>query len=102
SAHGRMAIGQVLDYTHLAKKHGIDAAPVILLPGRPEPDLQDLISSLNITTVIRTDTGFDITSPSSAALGRSGPVRCRRPGPSPPASHLIAKGQPAAPGRGID
>lgn len=63
----RMAIGQVLDYTHLAKKHGIDATPVILLPGRPEPDLYDLIRSLNITVAVRTDTGFDITPPPRTA-----------------------------------
>lgn len=59
----RMAIGQVLDYVHLAKKHGITTTPVILLPGRPEHDLQTLVLSLGITLVTRTDSGFDITKP---------------------------------------
>lgn len=35
AAYIRMAIGQVLEYTHLAKKRGATATPVILLPGRP-------------------------------------------------------------------
>lgn len=62
----RMAIGQVLDYVHLAAKHGITASPVVLLPGRPETDLQDLMGSLGIITAIRTDSGFDIVGPSDS------------------------------------
>lgn len=56
----RTAIGQVLDYAHIAKIAGKDASPVILLPGRPEPDLVELISQLGIILASRTDDGFEL------------------------------------------
>ncbi len=56
----RTAIGQVLDYVHIAKMAGQDASPVILLPGRPEPDLVELISQLGIILASRTDDGFEL------------------------------------------
>jgi hypothetical protein len=59
----RMAIGQVLDYTHLARKEEMTAVPVILLPGRPEEDMLDLIRSLSIITAFRSDEGFDLIDP---------------------------------------
>lgn len=62
-AYVRMAIGQVLDYVHLARRSRLEAKPVILLPGRPEPDLKRLISNLGITLAVRTENGFDITEP---------------------------------------
>lgn len=62
-AHVRTAIGQVLDYVHIASKSGMQAHPVILLPGRPEPDLQELMSHLGITVVTRDGAGFHVTAP---------------------------------------
>ncbi|PPG34116.1 hypothetical protein C5C25_03310 [Rathayibacter sp. AY2B9] len=59
----RMAIGQVLDYAHLAQREGYAAVPVILLPGRPEEDMLDLIRSLSIITAFRSDEGFDLIDP---------------------------------------
>lgn len=59
----RTAIGQVLDYVHMAGKAGLAAAPVVLLPGSPEPDLRELMLSLGITIATRTGDGFDVTSP---------------------------------------
>lgn len=56
--HIRTAIGQVLDYVHIAAKAGLEATPVILLPGEPEADLLELMASLNITVVARHDDGF--------------------------------------------
>ncbi|WP_156465942.1 MULTISPECIES: hypothetical protein [unclassified Rathayibacter] len=59
----RMAIGQVLDYAHVARRQGYPAAPLILLPGRPDEDMVDLIRSLSIITAIRTDDGFQLIDP---------------------------------------
>ncbi|MCJ1686765.1 YDG/SRA domain-containing protein [Rathayibacter sp. VKM Ac-2927] len=59
----RTAIGQVLDYAHVANRLGWAAVPVILLPGRPEADLVDLIRKLGIITAIRTDDGFVLVDP---------------------------------------
>lgn len=56
----RMAIGQVLDYVHVAESAGISARPVILLPGLPEPDLIDLTTKLEILIAVRTAGGFDL------------------------------------------
>jgi hypothetical protein len=56
----RAAIGQVLDYVHIAKREQITALPVILLPGRPEQDLVDLIDELGIILVYRRDDGFAV------------------------------------------
>ncbi|QHC65720.1 hypothetical protein GSU68_03385 [Rathayibacter sp. VKM Ac-2759] len=62
-AYVRTAIGQVLDYAHLANREGLAAVPVILLPGRPEEDLLQLIARLSIIAAIRTDDGFDLIDP---------------------------------------
>lgn len=64
-AYIRTAIGQVLDYVHNARVAGIDdAVPVILLPGRPDADLVELMTSLGITIAIRDGDGFHMESPS--------------------------------------
>jgi len=65
----RTAIGQVLDYVNVATRAGIDATPVVLLPGRPEPDLMDLMRDLSIVVVFRHDSGFFIEDASSASMG---------------------------------
>lgn len=62
-AHVRTAIGQVLDYAHIAAKAGLLAAPVILLPGTPEPDLLELMHGLGITLAARTSDGFRVVAP---------------------------------------
>ncbi|WP_337002122.1 MULTISPECIES: hypothetical protein [unclassified Microbacterium] len=54
----RTAIGQVLDYTLLARKAGHAAAPVILLPSRPIAHLEALLSELGITLIVRAEEGF--------------------------------------------
>lgn len=54
----RMAIGQVLDYVHVARKAGIEAVPVVLLPGRPSEDLVGLLSGLEIAVLIRQAASF--------------------------------------------
>jgi len=61
-AYVRTAIGQVLDYVHVAKGAEIDAIPAILLPGRPEPDLVELIAQLGITLLVRSGDGFEIVT----------------------------------------
>lgn len=61
--HVRTAIGQVLDYVHVARKAGLDATPVILLPGPPEEDLRELMHTLGITLVRRIDDGFEVSAP---------------------------------------
>lgn len=57
--HVRTAIGQVLDYVHIAAKTGLTATPVILLPGRPERDLLGLMIEHGITVIARAGEGFD-------------------------------------------
>lgn len=57
--HVRTAIGQVLDYVHIARKAGLEVTPVILLPGKPEADLVELITGLDITLIVRADDGFE-------------------------------------------
>jgi len=62
----RMAIGQVLDYTHLASLliEGKDfpgltaASPAILLPMLPEPDLLELLKKLSIVLWVKSEKGF--------------------------------------------
>lgn len=49
----RTAIGQVLDYTRLARESGRAAVPVILLPGQPVAHLVSLISELGIILIVR-------------------------------------------------
>lgn len=62
-AYVRTAIGQVLDYAHIAKLEGKDGLPVILLPGRPEKDLVDLIAQLGIILAVRKEGEFEIIEP---------------------------------------
>jgi len=62
--HVRMAIGQVLDYAHVARKADLAAVPVVLLPGTPEMDLRELMAQLGITLVTRTEDGFRVSVPS--------------------------------------
>ena len=59
-AYVRTAIWQVLDYANVANQNGYSAIPVILLPGHPEPDLQQLILSLNIITAVRRGEEFEL------------------------------------------
>jgi hypothetical protein len=61
--HVRTAIGQVLDYAHVARKAGLVAKPVILLPGPPERDLRELMRTVGITLVVRVHDGFEILEP---------------------------------------
>ena len=58
-----MAIGQVLDYSQLARRDGLEALPVIRLPGLPDIDLQQLIASLGIALATRTREAFNIALP---------------------------------------
>lgn len=48
-AHVRTAIGQVLDYVHVANRFNIHAAPVVLFPAAPTDELVELIHSVGIT-----------------------------------------------------
>lgn len=54
----RTAIGQVLDYVNVAAKWGLHATPIVLLPGKPQPDLVALLDSLEILVFIRDADGF--------------------------------------------
>ncbi|WP_206749480.1 hypothetical protein [Homoserinimonas hongtaonis] len=56
----RTAIGQVLDYAHIGAKAGLQSTPVIVLPGEPESDLLELMTSLSITVVARDHGGFRV------------------------------------------
>lgn len=58
----RLAIGQVLDYSHLLEKSGNKKEPAILLPMSPPNDLVELISRLNIHLIIETEVGEYIFS----------------------------------------
>lgn len=62
-AYVRTAIGQVLDYAHIATLEGKGGTPVILLPGRPEKDLVELIAQLGIILVVRDGDGFELIQP---------------------------------------
>ncbi|GAA5207597.1 hypothetical protein [Microbacterium kyungheense] len=59
----RMAIGQVLDYTHNARALDAQVTPMILLPGRAEPDLQELTADLGITLASRDGDSFELVQP---------------------------------------
>lgn len=66
--HVRHAIGQVLDYCHLAKQdedNPISARPAILLPKRPTPDLVSLVKSLDIILIVQQETSnaFEVIEP---------------------------------------
>jgi len=59
----RMAIGQVLDYTRHARRLDAKVAPMILLPGRTEPDLRDLTAELGISVAARDGDTFEVVHP---------------------------------------
>ncbi len=61
--HVRTAIGQVLDYAHVAHKAGLDASPAILLPGPPEEDLRELMHTVGITLIVKVDDDFEVSAP---------------------------------------
>jgi hypothetical protein len=65
SARGyvRMAIGQVLDYTHNAQSVADSVTPMILLPGQPDRDLRALAADLRISVATRDADSFEITAP---------------------------------------
>lgn len=54
----RTAIGQVLDYSLLARESGRPAVPVVLLPSRPIAHLEALLSELGILLIVRDDEEF--------------------------------------------
>jgi hypothetical protein len=60
----RTAIGQVLDYAHVARLKSLDLAPSILLPGRPSNDILELCHSLGITVWHQSTSGFARLEPS--------------------------------------
>lgn len=49
----RMAIGQVLDYTRVARRNRVAATPVILLPGPPTRDMVELAQDYEIAILVR-------------------------------------------------
>lgn len=57
--HVRLAIGQVLDYVHLAAYLGLKMKPAILLPGIPSSDLVDLLKDLGIQLFHKTGVTFN-------------------------------------------
>jgi hypothetical protein len=59
----RTAIGQVLDYAHVAKGAGKAAVPMVLLPGKPAQDLIELMNELGIILAVRSEDGFDLLAP---------------------------------------
>lgn len=59
----RSAIGQVLDYVHVAERANIVASPVILLPGRPTADVVALLARLGIILATPADDGFELLEP---------------------------------------
>ncbi len=60
----RLAIGQVLDYANLARLEGVSISPAILLPNMPAKDLVTLLSSLEITLIVKSGIGFEFIHPS--------------------------------------
>lgn len=59
----REAVGQVLDYVNVAQRSGLSAAPAILLPGRPEKDLQVLLHNHGILLATQSGDGFEFAAP---------------------------------------
>jgi hypothetical protein len=59
----RTALGQVLDYAHVARNERLNVSPVILLPGRPSNDLLALIRSHDVIVVVQRDGDFDVLHP---------------------------------------
>lgn len=64
-AYVRTAIGQVLDYAHIARRAGFTVTPVILLPGHPERELLQLMATLDITVVVRSGESFHTLQPAN-------------------------------------
>lgn len=62
-AYVRTAIGQVLDYAHIARRAGYTVTPVILLPGHPERELLELMATLDIIVVVRRGDSFHALQP---------------------------------------
>ncbi|WP_025158469.1 hypothetical protein [Leifsonia aquatica] len=56
----RHAIGQVLDYVHVAAEAGIQAEPMVLLPGRPTADLVSLLHHHKIAIAVRDGSEFEV------------------------------------------
>lgn len=54
----RTAIGQVLDYAHVARRQGLHCIPVLLLPGWPVRDLIELAQHHRIAVIVREGKGF--------------------------------------------
>jgi hypothetical protein len=56
--HIRMAVGQLLDYDFQGKKKFDDSKMAILLPERPEPDIEKWLQHLKISIVWRKGNKF--------------------------------------------
>src|SRR5699024_2619856 len=65
----RMAIGQVLDYVHTAKRLGLEATPAMLLPGIPDEDLLELASGLGIVVISHTPEWVEVFQPDNIHPG---------------------------------
>ncbi|MCD1268060.1 hypothetical protein B5M43_004250 [Microbacterium sp. MEC084] len=61
--HVRTAIGQSLDYAHVARMHGYKAKPMILLPGAPTGSLTDLVRTNGIALAMQAGAGFSVLTP---------------------------------------
>lgn len=59
----RLGIGQVLDYANLSTLEGTPMKPGLLLPARPTQDLVDLIKSLGIALIYKSDVSFTFINP---------------------------------------
>lgn len=57
----RTALGQVLDYQHVAKNNGLSVQCGLLFPGAPVKDLIDLCSKLKVEVYVRKQNGEDQT-----------------------------------------
>ncbi|MBD8467820.1 hypothetical protein IFU30_16260 [Plantibacter sp. CFBP 8798] len=66
-AYVRTAIGQVLDYAHIARRAGLSVSPVVLLPGRPDGELLQLMGTLDIVVIMPRNGRFDVIYSESAA-----------------------------------
>ena len=53
----RTAIGQVLDYQHVAQKNGLDVTCALLFPGAPVDDLVELCAKLGVQVFARDANG---------------------------------------------
>ena len=70
----RTAIGQVLDYVHIARRQELECSPVILLPGWPVRDLIELAQHHGIAIIAREGDGF------TRLLARTGAPAAPLPG----------------------